>query len=58
MITYIFFVSFNNSSLRNQGIVRAESRDLAYDKIYNEYRTRIKECHSFQISLEQIKEIL
>jgi hypothetical protein len=59
MITYIFFINFNNSDLRpNQGIVRAESRDLAYDKIYNEYRTRIKECYSFQISLEEIKEIL
>jgi hypothetical protein len=58
MITYIFFINFNNSDVRCRRIVRAESKDLAYDKIYNEYRNRIKECNSFEISLEEIKEIL
>jgi hypothetical protein len=58
MITYIFFINFNNSDLRSKGIVRAESKDLAYDKIYDEYRFKMKVCNSFEISLEEIKEIL
>jgi hypothetical protein len=56
--TYVFYVTINNSALKHQGIVRADSKDLAYEKIFYVYIDRLREANSFEVSLEWFKEIV
>ena len=58
MNTYVFYVTINNSALKHQGIVRADSKDLAYEKIFFVYINRLREANSFEVSLEWFKEIV
>jgi hypothetical protein len=58
MNTYVFYVTINNSALKHKGIVRADSKDLAYEKIFFVYIDRLREANSFEISLEIFKEII
>ena len=57
MKTYLYNFTSDVNKIVFQGIVRAETKDSAFDKIYANYKSRITQCKSFEISLEQITEI-
>lgn len=57
MKTYLYNFTSDISKIVFRGIVRAETKDTAFDKIYANYRSRITQCNSFEISLEEITEI-